>query len=136
MGVQIFLIELNPHLKEEYRAVNFVKKTNDFPISLEKSKLDRIYDESDEKKLGFDPNAINLKLIELCRYVHGSLDPKPKIIEDFNEQYPECSKNSIERKLKECFVKDKRDEDPRHRYYASDELINQLSESFPNGKDN
>jgi len=114
-----------------------VKKSNDFPISLEKSKLDRIgQDEQDEKKQGFDPNAINLKLVELVKYVHGSLDPKPKIIDDFNEQYPECSKNSIERKLKECFVKDKRDEDPRHRYYATDELLASLSEQFPNGKDN
>ena len=114
-----------------------MKKSNDFPISLEKSKLDRIgQDEQDEKKQGFDPNAINLKLVELVKYVHGSLDPKPKIIDDFNEQYPECSKNSIERKLKECFVKDKRDEDPRHRYYATDELLASLSEQFPNGKDN
>ena len=55
--------------------------------------------------------------------VHGNTEPKPKIIDDFNEAHPECSKNSIERKLKESFLKDKRGEDPKQRYYASDELL-------------
>ena len=68
--------------------------------------------------------------------VHGSLESKPKIIDEFNDQFPECSKNSIERKLKNGFVKDKRGDDPRYRYYATDDLLLQLSETFPGGKDN
>jgi hypothetical protein len=83
-------------------------------------------DDEEEKKNGFDPNAINLKLPQLVRMVHGSFEPKPKICDDFNEQNPDCSKNSIEKKLKEFFVKDKRGEDPRLRYYANDEILNQL----------
>lgn len=55
--------------------------------------------------------------------VHGSLESKQKIIDDFNEMYPECSKNSIERKLKECFIKDKKPEEPRLRYFASEDLL-------------
>jgi hypothetical protein len=55
--------------------------------------------------------------------VHGSLESKPKIIDEFCEQNSELTKYSIEKKLKECFVKDKRDEDPRPRYYATDELL-------------
>ena len=51
-----------------------------------------INDNSDETK-GFDPNAINLKIIDLVLMVHGSIESKPKLIDDFNEQHPECSKN-------------------------------------------
>ena len=70
----------------EFLAVSFTGKDNEFPISLEKSKAHRQGSlESEEKKQGFDPNAINLKLKELVRLVHGSLDPKQKIIDDFNE---------------------------------------------------
>ena len=88
-------------------AVCFEKQ---FPILLLKRPK---YDESEDKKQGFDPNAIMFKLPELVRMVHGSLESKPKLIDDFNEAHPECSKNSIERKLKECFTKDKRDRDPK-----------------------
>ena len=63
--------------------------------------------------------------------VHGSLEAKPKLIDDFHEQNPECSKNSIERKLKDNFVKDKRDQDPKPRYYASNEILELLKEEFP-----
>lgn len=55
--------------------------------------------------------------------VHGSFDPKPKLVDDFHEQHPECSRNSIERKLKDYFIKDKRGEDPRQRYYATKDLL-------------
>lgn len=70
------------------------------------------YNNNDDKKLGFDPNAIDSKMAELVRFAHGSLEPKVRIIEEFNEAHPECSKNQIERKLKESFVKDKRNDDP------------------------
>jgi hypothetical protein len=45
--------------------------------------------------------------------VHGSFEPKHKISDDFNEKFPDCSKNSIEKKLKEFFYKDRRADDPR-----------------------
>lgn len=76
--------------------------------------------DNEDKKLGFDPNAINNKIVELVRFAHGSLESKVRVIEEFNEQHPECSKNQIERKLKESFDKDKRNNDPRYRIYASD----------------
>lgn len=63
--------------------------------------------------------------------VHGSFDSKPKLIDDFNEQHPECSKNSIERRLKDYFVKDRRDNDPRQRYYACDNIVALVEESLP-----
>lgn len=57
-------------------------------------------------------DPIENKLGELVRHVHGSLEAKQKLIDDFNEVHPECSKFSIERKIKMGFVKDKRGEDP------------------------
>jgi hypothetical protein len=66
-----------------------------------------------------------LKLDALINLLHGSLESKPKMIDDFNEAHPECSKNSIEKKIRECFVKDKRGQDPRQRYYATDEFLQQ-----------
>lgn len=122
----------NLDMKAEFKAVSF---RNGFPLTLIKQKKQEI-DEDEKKKTDFDPNAINLKMEQLVWMVHGSIDPKPKIIDDFNEQHPECSKNSIERKLKECFVKDKRGDDPRLRYYASDECLATIIEAFPNGKEN
>ena len=82
------------------------------PLEPKKIKVNIDY-EAEDKKSGFDPNAINLKLVELVRMVHGSFDSKPKLIDDFHEQHPECSKNSIERRLKDYFVKDRREDDPR-----------------------
>ena len=106
----------------QYKAVSF-NISFSFPIPIVKKKM---IDDEEEKKNGFDPNAINLKLAQLVRMVHGSFESKPKICDDFNEQNPECSKNSIEKKLKEFFVKDKRGEDPKLRYYANEEILNQL----------
>ena len=74
----------NLHLADEYTAVTFL--LNEFPISLEQSKMYNYKNnENEEKKLGFDQNAINLKLNELVRMVHGSLESKVRIIEEFNE---------------------------------------------------
>lgn len=99
------MIDLNPGMREEFRAVSFDQS---FPLKI--MKKEKVLDSDDKKN---DPNSINLKLPELVLMVHGSLEPKQKIIDDFNEMYPECSKNSIERKLKECFNKDKKPEEPR-----------------------
>ena len=89
--------------------------------------------DDEEEKKGYDPNAINLKLATLVRMIHGSLESKPKLIDDFYELNPECSKNSIERKIKEYFIKDKRNEDPIKRYYATEEIMAQLVVEFPEG---
>jgi|TARA_B110001469_G_C9498026_1_gene248835 hypothetical protein len=75
-------------------------------------------------------------MTELVLMVHGSLESKPKIIDDFNEQNAECSKNSIEKKLKEAFIKDKRNDDPRQRYYATDETLSIMHMEFPDGRNN
>ena len=59
--------------------------------------------------------------------MHGSFESKPKIIEDFNAQFPECSKKSIEKKTRDLFVKDKRDTDPRTRWYATESTLVDLN---------
>jgi hypothetical protein len=83
-----------------------------FPIEVKANKNKEDL-ENEDKSSGFDPNAINLKMGDLVKLVHGSFDSKSKLIDDFNEMNPECSKNSIERKIKEFFVKDKRGDDPK-----------------------
>lgn len=122
----------NQEMMSQYQAVSFCQSFQ-FPIQIVKKK---VIDEEEEKKNGFDPNAINLKLPQLVRMVHGSFEPKSKICDDFNEHNPECSKNSIEKKLKEFFVKDKRGEDPRLRYYANEDALAQLEEHFAGGLNN
>ena len=116
---------------EEFKAFSF---EGGFPIVKKKNKEDLDLDE--EKKMGYDPNAINQHLPDLVRLVHGSFEPKHKISDEFNEVHPDCSKNSIEKKLKDFFVKDKRGEDPRQRYYANDEILSQLAPDFPGGLEN
>jgi hypothetical protein len=118
-------------MMEEFKAISF---ESGFPIMKKKKQDD--HDLEEENKLGFDPNAINQHLAELVRMVHGSFEPKHKISDDFNEKHPECSKNSIEKKLKEFFCKDKRGQDPRLRYYAKEELLNTLCDKFPDGLKN
>lgn len=38
--------------------------------------------------------------------------------------------------MKEFFVKDKRNDDPKQRYYTKDEILVQLKERFPGGLEN
>jgi len=38
--------------------------------------------------------------------------------------------------LKDCFVKDKRGEDPRLRYYVAEETLKSLEAEFPGGDSN
>jgi hypothetical protein len=59
--------------------------------------------------------------------MHGSFESKPKMIEDFNAQFPECSKKSIEKKTRDLFVKDKRESDPRTRWYATESTLADLN---------
>ena len=98
-GPQILLIQ-----NCDFSQFKAVSLDCSFPLNIKQKQF--IYEETDEKK--FDPNAINLKLDLLIQHVHGSLESKHKMIDDFNEANPECSKNSIEKKIRECFVKDKR----------------------------
>lgn len=44
--------------------------------------MNMLNDNADESK-GLDPNAINLKMVELVLMVHGSVESKPKLIDDF-----------------------------------------------------
>ena len=118
----IFMYQGNEAMMEEFKAFSF---EGGFPIIKKKNKEDLDLDE--EKKMGYDPNAINQYLPDLVRLVHGSFEPKHKILDEFNEVHPDCSKNSIEKKLKDFFIKDKRGEDPRQRYYANDEILSQLT---------
>lgn len=45
--------------------------------------------------------------------MHGSFEAKPKLIDEFNMKNPECSKKSIEKKMRDLFEKDKKGLDPR-----------------------
>ena len=76
-----------------------------------------------DDKTKANPNAINEKLKDLVYVMHGSFESKQKILDDFHLKYPDCSKKSIEKKLKDLFVKEKRDDDPRHRYYATESTL-------------
>ena len=74
-------MEFNGQMMEEFTAVSFIDN-NKFPVSTKSAKCQ--FDENEEKKLGFDPNAINSKLTELVNLVHGSLESKSKIVDEFN----------------------------------------------------
>lgn len=131
-GPCILLVSENELMAAEYEAVCMI--SGDFPVSQQKCKLQQYSnDDNEDKKLGLDPNAIESRLAELVRFAHGSLESKVRIIEEFNEKFPDCSKNQIERKLKDSFVKDKKGEDPKHRLYASESLLVQLKDQFPEG---
>ncbi len=54
-------------------------------------------------------NSINARLLDLVKLMHGSFESKQKIIDDFNARFPECSKKSIERKMRDLFEKDKKE---------------------------
>ena len=58
-------------------------------------------------------NSINNYLVELVKLMHGSFESKQFIIDTFHERFPDCSKKSIERKMRDLFDKDKKDSDPR-----------------------
>ena len=68
-----------------------------------------------------------MKLVELVRLLHGSFESKQKILEDFSCQNPECSKKSIERKMRDLFVKEKKGEDPKARWYATESTLFELN---------
>ena len=115
-GPQIVMFDTDCSETEKFRAKNLLTEM-DFPLNPKWKEKEPEIDPNEDKN---DPNAINEKLAQLIRHVHGSLDPKAKLIEDFLEQHVECSRNSVEKKLKELFVKEKREQDLRARYYVTE----------------
>jgi len=75
-----------------------------------------------------DGNAILLHKFELLKHVYSSIVGKQTIIEEVNKLYPECSKKSIERLLKQITVKDRKEDDERVVYYATEECLSELTE--------
>lgn len=70
-------------------------------------------------------------MVELIKEVHGSFESKNKLIEDFAARFTDCSKLSVEKKIKEGFVKDKRGDDPKLRYYALPAIIEEACGDLP-----
>jgi hypothetical protein len=66
---------------------------HDFPI-------DPKWKDRSSEEDGAEEPVIMKELASLVRHVHGSLEPKSKLIEDFSEKHPDCSRNAIEKKLK------------------------------------
>lgn len=58
--------------------------------------------------------------------LHGTFESKAKIIDDFNNEHPECSKASIERYIKEISSRQKSGENGKYRYIVDEEVIEQL----------
>ena len=58
---------------------------------------------------------------ELLKMLYSTLDVKQTIVEEIMTKYPDCSKKSIERYLKEISVREKRDDEERVAYYATPE---------------
>ncbi len=67
----------------DFKAVSF-PKTRVFPIKIKDSGDDIGGDDKNNSGNKQNPKAINLRLSELVRMMHGSFESKQKIIEDFN----------------------------------------------------
>lgn len=106
-----------------YKAVSFNKEKK-FPILVstkeEMSEGENKLQNSSSKQ---SPNAINLRLPELVKMMHGSFESKSKIFEDFHQKFSECTKKSILLKMRELFEKDKKGQDPRQRWYATESTL-------------
>lgn len=59
--------------------------------------------------------------------MHGSFESKTKIVDDFIAKYEEHSRKSVEKKVKAIFVKEKRNDDPRLRYYVTEAMLTELN---------
>lgn len=113
--------------REEFKVVILSKKLS-FPIKLDKRDNDlglfisNSDDISAETKIK-QRNSIKDKIKELAYALHGTFESKQKVIDDFNIRYPECSKKSIDKKIKDLFVKEKRLIDPKARWYATESTL-------------
>lgn len=94
------------------------------PLVINAKDFDNISEEEDKKER-MDPNAINKKMKEFILMVHGSYEAKGKIIDDFSAQHPECSKASIERKIREIAVKEKEESQGKFRYIVNSQTISE-----------
>ena len=115
---------LNSYFKE-FKAVAFLKDRK-LPIRL-KPLLDPVEEEDKTSSKANNPFSLKSRLVELVKMMHGSFESKQKIIDDFHARFPDCSKKSIERKIFELFEKEKKDSDPRQRWYATESTLNELS---------
>lgn len=67
----------------DFKAVSF-PKSRKFPIRVKDIGDDANADDKTNSANKQNPKAINLRLTELVRMMHGSFESKQKIIEDFN----------------------------------------------------
>ena len=111
---------------EEFKAVSFPKERN-FPLRLKPLPDPNEEENKAAKGAVNNPNLINTKLVDLVKMMHGSFESKQKIIDDFNQRFPDCSKKSIERKMRDLFEKDKKGDDPRQRWYATESTLIELN---------
>ena len=49
------------------------------------------------------------------------------MLDDFASRFPECSKKSVERKMRELFERCKKEGDPRQRWYATEATLMELN---------
>ena len=115
---------LNSYFKE-FKAVAFPKDRK-LPIRL-KPLLDPVEEEDKTSSKANNPFSLKSRLVELAKLMHGSFESKQKIIDDFHARFPDCSKKSIERKMFELFVKEKKALDPKQRWYATESTLNELN---------
>jgi hypothetical protein len=81
-----------------------------FPIQVNKQ---------DKGRDGMDKATLRSYKIKLLQHVYASMESKQQIIDEFNSKFPECSKKSLERDFKDFIVKEKRESDLRHVWYAT-----------------
>lgn len=67
----------------DFKAVAF-PKSRVFPIRVKSSEEADLADDKQNSASKQNPKAINSKLVELVRIMHGSFESKQKIIEEFN----------------------------------------------------
>lgn len=103
---------MKPEELKEYAAFTFTQ----WPISLTKKVRPEV-----------DTVVIESYRFELLVLLYSTLDVKQSIVEEMTNKYPECSKKSIERFLKEISVKEKRDGDERVAYLATPEQWESLT---------
>lgn len=117
--VTMFSVD-NRSALEDFKIFEF-KPAVKFPFEINAKDFDDKSDD-DDKKDRMDPNAITKKIKEFILMVHGSYESKSKIIEDFANQHPECSKASLERKIREIASKDKVESQAKFRYLVKTEV--------------
>ncbi len=82
---------------------------------------------NEEPTAKYNPHAIKDHLKELVYMMHGSFEGKQKIADSFHLKFPDCSKKSIDKKMRDLFVKEKKTEDPKPRYYATESTLADLN---------